>query len=88
MASGTARRIPLADHSFQRQSPLSIRLDSYARTMIALIVIALIVWAVLAVLGFAIKGLLWLAIIGLILFVVTIIIWIVRAVAGGRSTRV
>ncbi|MGR0218740.1 hypothetical protein [Agromyces sp. ZXT2-6] len=39
--------------------------------MIWLIVIALVVWAVLAILGFVLEGLFWLAVIGLILFVVT-----------------
>ena len=37
----------------------------------SLILILLVVWLVLAVLGFVIKGLLWLAIIGIVLFVVT-----------------
>lgn len=41
--------------------------------MWAIIVILLVVWAILAVLGFVFKGLLWLAIIGIILFVGTLI---------------
>ncbi|MET4001833.1 hypothetical protein BJ956_002039 [Arthrobacter psychrochitiniphilus] len=36
-----------------------------------LIVGLLIIWLILAVLGFAVKGLFWLAIIGLVLFVAT-----------------
>jgi hypothetical protein len=36
-----------------------------------IILLLLLVWLVLAVLGFVIKGLIWLAIIGLVLFVVT-----------------
>lgn len=51
--------------------------------MIGLIVIALIVWLVLAVLGFVVKGLFWLAIIGIILFVATAILGGVR----GRASR-
>ena len=39
--------------------------------MIGLIVLLLIVWLVLAVLGFVIKGLFWLAIIGIVLFLAT-----------------
>ncbi len=39
--------------------------------MIAIVGVLLLVWLVVAVLGFVIKGLVWLAIIGLILFVVT-----------------
>lgn len=39
--------------------------------MLGLLVLLLIVWLVVAVAGFAIKGLIWLAIIGIALFVVT-----------------
>jgi hypothetical protein len=39
--------------------------------MVGLIVALLVIWAVLAVLGLVIKGLIWLFIVGLILFVVT-----------------
>lgn len=46
--------------------------------MWTVIVILLIAWAVLSVVGFAIKGLLWLAIIGIILFVGTIVFGMVR----------
>ncbi len=46
--------------------------------MWTVLVILLIVWAVLAVVGFAIKGLLWLAIVGIILFVGTLIFGIMR----------
>lgn len=35
------------------------------------IIAVLVIWAILAVLGFVVKGLLWLAIIGVVLFVVT-----------------
>ncbi|NNC12110.1 hypothetical protein HII28_09495 [Planctomonas sp. JC2975] len=51
--------------------------------MLILLIVLLVIWAVLAVVGFAIKGLLWLAIIGIILFVATIIIGVVRR----RATR-
>jgi hypothetical protein len=39
--------------------------------MLALLVLLLIVWLVLAVLGFVIKGLFWLAIVGIVLFLIT-----------------
>jgi hypothetical protein len=39
--------------------------------MIRLILLLLVIWLVLAVIGFVIKGLLWLAVIGLVLFVAT-----------------
>lgn len=47
-------------------------------SMWTLIIILLVAWAVVAVLGFAIKGLLWLAVIGIILFVGTAIIGVIR----------
>jgi hypothetical protein len=51
-----------------------------------LLVVLLIVWLVLAVLGFVIKGLVWLAIIGIVLFVATAIWgWIRRASLSGRT---
>ena len=39
--------------------------------MLGLIGLLLVVWLVAVILGFAVKGLLWLAIIGIVLFVVT-----------------
>ena len=39
--------------------------------MIGLVLLLLVVWLVLAVLGFVVKGLLWLALIALVLFVAT-----------------
>lgn len=42
------------------------------------IVILLVIWAVLAVVGFVFEGLLWLAVVGLILFVGTLIVGIIR----------
>ena len=55
--------------------------------MIALIVILLVIWAVLAILGFAIKGLLWLAILGLVFFVITLIVGFIRRTRQPRLTR-
>jgi hypothetical protein len=44
-----------------------------------LVVVLLVLWLLLAIVGFAIKGLLWLALIGLVLFVGTGIVgWIRR----------
>jgi hypothetical protein len=39
--------------------------------LIALLVLALVLWLVLIVLGFAVKTLFWLGIIGIVLFLVT-----------------
>lgn len=49
------------------------------------IVILLVVWAILAVVGFALEGLLWLGIIGVILFLGTLIFFFVRRAASRRS---
>jgi hypothetical protein len=46
--------------------------------MVALIVILLVLWVVFAVLGFAIKGLLWLAILGIVFFVITLVVGFLR----------
>ncbi len=43
-----------------------------------LVVVLLVLWLVLAIVGFAIKGLLWLALIGIVLFVGTGIIGMIR----------
>jgi NADH:ubiquinone oxidoreductase subunit 3 (subunit A) len=52
---------------------------TYAGLM-TLLVVLLVIWLVLAILGFVIKGLVWLAIIGIVLFVATAIWgWIRRA---------
>ena len=42
------------------------------------IVILLVVWAVLAVVGFVFEGLLWLTVIGVILFLGTLIVGVIR----------
>jgi hypothetical protein len=39
--------------------------------MLRVLLVILVIWLVLAVLGFVIKGLFWLAIIGIVLFVAT-----------------
>lgn len=51
---------------------------AYRVTMWTVLVILLVAWAVLSVVGFAIEGLLWLAIIGIILFAGTLIFGFVR----------
>jgi len=49
--------------------------------MLAFIGLLLVIWIVLAVLGFVIKGLLWLAFVGIILFLATAAFgWIKRRV--------
>jgi len=51
--------------------------------MLSLVIILLIIWLVLAILGFVIKSLLWLAIVGIILFVITALWGFIRR--GGRT---
>lgn len=46
--------------------------------MLALVGVLLVVWVVLAVIGFVVKGLVWLAIVGIVLFVATAAVGWVR----------
>ena len=52
--------------------------------MIGLLVLLLIVWLVLAILGFVIKGLVWLAVIGIVLFLATAAYGAVKRTAQRR----
>ena len=52
--------------------------------MLVLLIVLLVLWLILAVVGFAIEGLMWLAIIGIILFVGTVAIGIARRKAVRR----
>jgi uncharacterized membrane protein len=51
--------------------------------MLAFLAILLVVWLVLAVLGFVIKGLFWLAIVGILLFLGTAAYGAAKRRAGG-----
>jgi hypothetical protein len=53
--------------------------------MMILVILLLTIWLILAVVGFAIKGLVWLAFIGIILFVATSIIGWIRRSAHRRA---
>lgn len=46
--------------------------------MLILVIVLLVLWLILSIVGFAIDGLLWLALIGIVLFVATAIIGFVR----------
>jgi hypothetical protein len=46
--------------------------------VLILLIVLLVLWLILTIVGFAIKGLLWLAIIGIVLFVGTAAIGAVR----------
>lgn len=57
--------------------------------MWTVLVILLVLWVVLSIVGFAFQGLLWLGVIGIVLFVGTIIFGVIRQRARrtkGRST--
>ena len=46
--------------------------------MLVFLIVLLVLWIVLAIVGFAVKGLMWLAIIGIVLFLGTAAIGFVR----------
>ena len=52
--------------------------------MLVLIIVLLVLWLIATVVGFAFKGLLWLAIIGIVLFVGTAAVGFVRRKALRR----
>ncbi|MCC4249697.1 MULTISPECIES: hypothetical protein [Microbacterium] len=54
--------------------------------MWTVLVILLVAWAVLSIVGFAFEGLLWLAIIGVVLFLGTLVFGVVRSRARRRTT--
>lgn len=54
--------------------------------MLTFVVVLLVIWLVLAIVGFAVHGLMWLAIIGIVLFVGTAVIgWIRRAANKSKA---
>lgn len=57
--------------------------------MLAILGTLLVVWLVIVVIGFVVKGLVWLAIIGIVLFLATAVYgWIKRKATGGTRTTV
>lgn len=53
--------------------------------MVGVVIFLLILWAALSIFGFVVEGLFWLAIVGLVLFVVTGIFGWFRRGAGTRT---
>lgn len=49
------------------------------------VVILLVVWAILSIVGFVFEGLMWLGIIGIVLFVGTLIVGLIRQRSRSRS---
>lgn len=60
------------DHRYSRAIERSVR------SMWTVLLILLVAWVVLSIVGFVFEGLLWLAIIGIVLFVGTLIFGILR----------
>ena len=54
--------------------------------MLVVLIILLVAWAILTVVGFAFEGLLWLAVVGIILFVGTIVFGAARRASVRRRT--
>jgi hypothetical protein len=52
--------------------------------MLVLVIVLLAVWLVVSIIGFALKGLIWLGIIGVVLFIATAAIGAVRRKALRR----
>jgi hypothetical protein len=55
--------------------------------MLILVIVLLALWLILAIVGFAIKGLVWLAIVGIVLFIATAIIGFIRRSAGRKRAE-
>ncbi|MGO4593814.1 hypothetical protein AB4Z18_08320 [Leifsonia sp. 2TAF2] len=54
--------------------------------MLILVIVLVVLWVILAIVGFAIKGLLWLGIIGIVLVLGTLVIAFVRRSALSKRT--
>lgn len=60
----------------------ALRRAREADRMWTLLIILLIVWLGLSILGFVVKGLVWLAVLGIVLFLATLVIGLIR---GARN---
>lgn len=72
-----------------RHPSMDDRTGIFRRTvprMWTVLIILLVAWAVLSIVGFAFEGLLWLAIIGIVLFLGTVIFGIIRSRSRRRTT--
>lgn len=49
-----------------------------------LLIVLLLIWAAVSVVGFIVKGLIWLAIVGIVLFIATVVFGMLRR---GATTR-
>ena len=53
--------------------------------MLILVIVLVVLWIILAIVGFAIKGLLWLGIIGIVLVLATIVIGAIRRSSSSKK---
>ena len=53
--------------------------------MLILVIVLVVLWIILAIVGFAIKGLLWLGVIGIVLVLATIVIGSIRRRSSTRK---
>jgi hypothetical protein len=81
LGAATTDFIPRPDSGERAQLWL---IGSTVHVMIGFVILLLVIWLVLALLGVVIKGLFWLAIIGIVLFVVTVIVGYIKR-GGSRS---
>ncbi|WP_152690593.1 hypothetical protein [Jiangella alkaliphila] len=66
--------MPVIEHGVRRSEP------GTGSVMVVLVVVLLAAWLVLSIVGFAIEGILWLGLIGVVLFVATAIVgWLRRS---------
>lgn len=57
----------------------------HAGRMWILLILLLVVWAALSVFGFLVEGLLWLAVVGIVLFLATAVVGVLRGRAATKE---
>jgi hypothetical protein len=55
--------------------------------MLTLVIVLLVVWAIVSIVGFALHGLLWIGIVGIVLFIGTGLIALIRR-SGNRRKKI
>ncbi|WP_285116728.1 hypothetical protein [Leifsonia sp. fls2-241-R2A-40a] len=55
--------------------------------MLILVIVLVVLWVILAIVGFAIKGLIWLGVIGIVLVLGTLVIAFVRRSALSKRSN-
>jgi NADH:ubiquinone oxidoreductase subunit 3 (subunit A) len=61
--------------------------QGYVDRMLILVIVLVVLWIILAIVGFAIKGLLWLGLIGIVLIIATLVIGFIRRSATTKAGR-